>query len=206
MLRVLPCGSLVAAVSDVSGAPPLQEWSIREHEQTVRRLAESVDAILPARFGSVIPDEHVLVQLVESREAELRQALELVEGREQMTLRVYGEASPVPELPVEIEAEEGGVLGPGARYLARKMGARAREQLVTELESVRPQLAPLVRAERIQRHSTPPLIASVYHLIERGQSTRYLEVLNGNAHGDPPVRIIASGPWPPYAFARWEWL
>lgn len=201
-LCVLPSGNLFAVVSEMTGVPPLQEWSIRGHERTVRRLAESVEAILPARFGSVMPDEHALVKLVESREAELRQALALVEGREQMTLRVYGEGHPARKTAVEeVEA-----LGPGARYLARKMRASEREQVIAELEAVRPELAPFVRAERIQRHSTPPLLASVYHLIERGQSTRYIAALEGGARGDPPVRFTASGPWPPYAFARWEWL
>ena len=201
-LRVLACGKLFAVVSAMNEAPPLVEASLRGHEQTMRRLADGVDAILPARFGSVLPDEQALAKLLESREVELREALALVEGREQMTLRVYGEET----VPQEIEPAEYEGLGPGARYLSGKVRARERERLMTELEAVRPALEALIRAERIQRHSTPPLLASVYHLIDRGQSSRYIEVLGARTSADLPVRLTASGPWPPYAFARAEWL
>lgn len=201
-LRVLPCGSMFAAVSEMSAAPPLEELNIRGHERIVRRLAESVDAILPARFGSVMPDEQALAKVLESRELELQQALVLVEGREQMTLRVYGEVAPAQWT----EGETIETLGPGARYLANKIRAREREHVIPELEAIRPELSPLVRAERIQLHRAPPLLASVYHLIERGQSTRYISALSREGRADSPVRFSASGPWPPYAFARWEWL
>jgi len=166
----------------------------------VRGLAGAVEAILPARFGSIMPDEHTLFNILEGRGAELRQALALVEGREQMTLRVYGSGEAEPA----IGTEEDRITGPGARYLASKMRANKREGVMEDLEAVRPELSPFVKAERIQRHSAPPLLASVYHLIERGQSTGYIAALDGSGPGHWPVRITASGPWPPYAFARWE--
>lgn len=184
----------------MDGAPPLQESSIRAHEQTVRLLAASVDAILPARFGSVIGDENALAQLLENREVELQRALELVQGREQMTLRVYRESAPAQTMA----AEEHSMLGPGARYLAGKI--QEREAGIAEFEAVRPELAPFIKVERIQHHSTPPLLASIYHLIERGRSADYVAALNRAVSGPQPARITASGPWPPYAFARWEGL
>ena len=197
---MLSCGSLFATVGEIDIAPPLEESKIRAHDQVVRRLAGSVDAILPARFGSVIRDENALTSLLENRGVALRKALALVQGREQMTLRVYGERS-----PATTAESEHVTLGPGSRYLAEKM--QGRERVLAELEAVRPQLAPLIKAERIQHHSTPPLLASIYHLVERGRSTDYFAALNTAASDVPKAsRITASGPWPPYAFARWEEL
>jgi hypothetical protein len=188
-IRTVRCGNLFAAVSDVAERPSIQEQALRAHDQTVRALAEFADALIPARFGSVADSDDSLAKLLESRETELLRALDLVAGCEQMTLRVYGDA-PVVHSNVE-EAE----LGPGARYLANKV----RENAIPGLEAFQP----YVRAERIQRHGVPPLLASVYHLIERGQSAQYLSAVDRSATS-LPVRFAASGPWPPYAFGHWE--
>jgi hypothetical protein len=191
-VRAVRCGQLFAAVSEIPARPETQEPVLREHDQTVRQLAEFTDAILPARFGSVVDGEDSLEELLKEREPELLRALTLVAGCEQMTLRVYGE---VPAIAPPVEEPS---LGPGARYLAGKL----REKTVPGLDSIRPALSSFIRAEHVQHHGTPPLLASVYHLIERGQSAAYRAAL----HQDDslPVRFAASGPWPPYAFGRWE--
>ena len=76
---------------------------------------------------------------------------------------------------------------------------RELESLRAELEPLRPWLEPLVRAERVTRHDTPPLIASVYHLIDRGAGAAYLAAVERVALA--AARVVATGPWPPYAFA-----
>ena len=194
-IRVLQCGPILAAVADVEAAPALDEGSLRGHERVVRELANHVDAILPIRFGSSIPNETILRELLERRETELCPALEMVAGREQMTLRVYGAESHAAQPDADNS------LGPGSRYLAKKV----REQDITGLSAVQQRLGTLIKAERIQRHGKPPLLASVYHLIERGRSAEYLTALDcANADSSSKVQFAASGPWPPYAFGRWE--
>jgi hypothetical protein len=49
------------------------------------------------------------------------------------------------------------------------------------------------------RHDTPPLLASVYHLIDRGAADAYRTAIE--AAPQSTARIVATGPWPPYAFA-----
>jgi hypothetical protein len=43
-------------------------------------------------------------------------------------------------------------------------------------------------------------VASVYHLIPRASVPAYRRALQSAAR-DAGVRVIVSGPWPPYAFA-----
>ena len=57
----------------------------------------------------------------------------------------------------------------------------------------------LVRAERIEPHEQPGLIASVYHLIDRGRSGEYLRAVE--AARIEPLRLSATGPWPAWSFA-----
>ncbi len=72
------------------------------------------------------------------------------------------------------------------------------------LESIMSRVRPFLHGERWQHHATPPLLASAYHLIDRGQSAAYVAALHDSNDDTGEARITASGPWPPYAFAQWE--
>jgi Gas vesicle synthesis protein GvpL/GvpF len=195
-LRMLRSGDLLAAVGEMSARPAVTEAALRAHDAVIRRLASAVDAILPVRFGSLLA-ESSLADLLRVRARELIEALALVAGREQMTLRVLGE-TPAERDRASAEPERAD-LGPGARYLAARRDEWRRAHEAPELAPLRPMLDPLVRAEHVTRHDTPPLLASVYHLIDRGAADAYRAVI-GNAPSGA-VRLAATGPWPPYAFA-----
>ena len=49
-VRALPCGELTLLIGDPP--PPLSAEALRAHEALVRRIAESTDPCLPARFGA----------------------------------------------------------------------------------------------------------------------------------------------------------
>lgn len=195
-LLALPCGcGLFAVAGRMKQAPPLRGATLRGHDAAVRRLAEGAEAILPVRFGSFLADEAALRGLLEPYVKELGQALALVRGRVQMTLRVYG-----PEAPAARPAGEGADLGPGTGYLARRRGAAAAKE-DPAIARLRAALEGLVRAERLESHPAPPLLASIYHLVQKGSEPSYLEAVRGAAAAMAPVRVTASGPWAPYAFA-----
>ena len=71
-----------------------------------------------------------------------------------------------------------------------------------ELEPLRPRLADLVRAELAERHDRPPLLATVQHLVRRGDGGRYLAEIDAARDSLRPWRVSATGPWLPYAFAE----
>ncbi len=77
-------------------------------------------------------------------------------------------------------------------------GARPKVQ-VPEVEPLLKALEHLQRASRIEPGKTAGLIATVYHLIDRGSSEEYRRVVESAAGGwELSVRI--SGPSPCYAF------
>jgi hypothetical protein len=195
-LEVVEGGDVAAVVGRMGTAPAVGEEALRAHDAVVRAIAARAPAVLPARFGSVARDDGEVRAALDEAAAAYRGALDLVRGREQMTLRVLDgpEAGPVREAPARGEG------GPGARYLsarAAQSGAAGVPGLPALLEALRP----LVAAESVERHATPPLRASVYHLIARGGSAAYLEALRRAAERTPWLRVVPSGPWPPYAFA-----
>jgi hypothetical protein len=191
-LRIVDLGGLFALVGDVPAAPPPSPATLTAQDAVLRRLAIGVDAILPARFGTLLTDDVTLVASLTPRRTELTRALGQVAGCEQMTLRVWGErAAP--------QAEAGATgPGPGARYLE----ARRRARQVPEVETLRDRLGALVRAERAERHDRPPLLATVQHLVARGESAQYLAEVEAAGPRLAPWRVTVTGPWLPYAFGE----
>lgn len=166
------------------GPPPLSPDALRAHEAAVRRIADRSSACLPARFGAAAADEAELRRIVEKSAPALMQALALVRGREQMTLRVLGAPASPPASG-----------GPGTRYLEE----RRRASTVPELDPLRKALSGLIRAERVEPHGRPGLVATVYHLIDRGAEAIYRRRVEASPLEG--VRVAVSGPWPAWSFA-----
>jgi Gas vesicle synthesis protein GvpL/GvpF len=174
-VRAIPSAGLFVLAGDVDAAPVLSADSLRAHDAAVRRLAHACAALLPVRFGAAVESIDL-----SHRAPELLDALETVRNREQMTLRVYGEPRTLDR-------------GSGTTYLESLRRARA----LPELDPLRAALSSLIRAERAEPHGES-LVASVYHLVDRGRSAEYLHTLS-----EVPltVRVSASGPWPAWSFA-----
>lgn len=196
-LTLVRAGGVVAVVGEMDESPAADAHAVRAHDAVVRRLAESSESILPARFGTV-ETAPALREWLDAA-AELPDALGLVAGREQMTLHVFDSETPAPVSPGGETAEEAS-LGPGARYLAERRRHLEHTERLPELAPLRARLAGFVRAERVEPRAAPPLRASVYHLIERGQGPAYRAAVETSGDLISGVRLRVSGPWAPYAF------
>ena len=217
-LRLLSSGSLFVAVGPMEEAPPIGNDTIRRFDATVRRLATLVEAILPVRFGTHLATEREVHERLADRQSELSRALELVRGREQMTVRIFHHGPTTipgkPPSPSDVSLAESGQLafldassrgdprvGPGTQFLRARQETHRRAHTAPELEPLRPLLAPLVFAERVERHDAGPLVATVFHLITCGTVATYLEQVTATGVLTDDLRVTVTGPWPPYAFA-----
>jgi gas vesicle protein GvpL/GvpF len=195
-LRVIPQGGLAAVAGEVPERPRPDRETLERQDAVVRRLAGLFGALLPARFGEAFADETALANRLAPREGEVSEALSLVRGCVQMTLRVFGE----PEIRPEPEAAPAG--GPGTRYLAARRREIEQAHSLPEIEPLREALRPLLRAERIERHEAAgPLLGTAYHLVLRESAGTYLATLESAKERIGGRRVAATGPWPPYAFA-----
>jgi hypothetical protein len=183
--------------------PAVTPTALRAHDGTIRRMTTIADAVLPFRFGSMVDGELDLARRLEPGEAALEAALEQVAGREQMTVRVYERTAPGAGSPRDgADAPVTDDLGPGARYLlARRRLHEGDPRRGAALEAVLAVNATIIRAQRVEPHASPPLIASVHHLIERGHDEAYAAALQAGTAELVGAAVTVSGPWPPYAFA-----
>jgi hypothetical protein len=209
-LRPLAFGPLLLIAGEVESPPALDEAALRAHDAAVRALHAVLPAFLPARFGSAAESEQALSRAFEPLAGLLDEALLLVRGREQMTLRLFGQPQDAPASDALAQTAPDGAAGPGARYLTRLAHAQARSREVPELAVLRPFLREFVRAEHAERATgaapaAESLLASVFHLIDRGSAGAYAQALEaGIAAGRASLgglRVSLSGPWPAWSFA-----
>jgi hypothetical protein len=199
-LRAVDCGAMLAVVGDVAAMPVADAGALRRHDAVVRRLHTTADAVLPVRFGTTAADERSLVDDVGMRAEALAAALDLVRGCYQTTVRVFGDAAACPDDTPDVESGTGA----GTRYLTARRRAATRAQAVPEIAPLRAALGNLVRAERAHRHDTPPLLASVYHLVRSADAGVYNATFEAALPELAGIRVTRSGPWAPYAFAPEE--
>lgn len=195
-VELVPLFDDIAAACRIVEAPPVPDAvSLRAHDQSIRALDEHFAAVLPIRFGTVVPDAESLRAALWSSRDRIAETLARVDGCVQFTVRLFAAR---PEASVSAHDDR----GPGARYLEAR-----RDALATRLARATHRLAPLEplrREERRELHDVPPLDASVYHLVPREHVARYESALAALVDTPDAIRLRASGPWPVYAFAPRE--
>jgi hypothetical protein len=197
------------------------------YDRVVRRIDEASFAMLPARFGEVFENADRLNALVVDRHASMRKALDAVEHKTQMTLRLLLPEAPARQgnigsdpRPPSLKLRRGravarrkrrteagditGVLQSSGRTYLEARAAALRPPKLPEVEAVHRRLASLVRRERFRAGPAAGAL-TLYHLIEKGEDKAYLAAVQKCAAGMPGVTVQASGPFPPYAFTDDIW-
>jgi hypothetical protein len=160
---------------------------VRAQLRVVERLAAQFPAILPFRFGSFATSLASLRQGLAPQAATLKRALREVSGCSQMTVELLGRTRPTPRRAAERS---------GKAYLAHAQAMHRWSSSAPELLSMRRQLRPLVRSERVARNTVG---VRVFHLVPRASVDAYRAIWNGARL--PGLSIRVSGPHPPFAFA-----
>lgn len=189
-IEFITLNGLGAAVERTAERPQVSEAALRTQHEIVMRISTYVDEVLPARFGAFV-DHRELEQLLAMRRNVIQQALDLVHGRVQMTIRVR-EGAPSAVRPDEAVTS-------GTAYLEARRAA-AVQTLPPGAASMTAAVRQLVAAERSEGgHGRR--VASIYHLIERRHVKQYRAALSSHESSG----ITVSGPWPPFAFAPDLW-
>ena len=193
-------GAAVAALASswdkgrVAGEPELLD-----HHRVIQSVFERVPC-LPARFGSVFPNEAALHSRLVQREGDFASQLARLGHRCELAItcawRDKGVASPVSIVPASS----------GRAYLERGLQRTRsdREREVRAEAIVARLLGELATEPTFVRHRTcprPAVAVSMSALVTRdeidGISSR-LERLGAQL---PDVTIVVQGPWAPYTFA-----
>jgi hypothetical protein len=193
-------GGVFAAVEPRSAPPALSEAELRVQHEIAVEIARRADAVLPARFGSFVPRVE-LDRIIDLRRDAIREALDLVKGRAQMTIRVLGDAGQAAAVPT---GKSHATDRPGTAYL-RDRQAAVRSKLPPDVEAA---LNGAVRHLVVSVRAEPGVgttLARLYHLIERGSEQAYRQALAPAVDALSGTTVLTTGPWPPFAFAPELW-
>lgn len=183
-----------------SGSPSPEVVALRAHDSVVRTALRSATP-LPVRFGTVYASEAALRASLRERESELRAALEKVNGRVEMGLRVEWKAS--EPAPSSTGAE--GPVASGRGYLERRRAEiEVQAALLERASAVLDAVEARVASEGIPAVRTvlpaPGVAGLVAHLVHRhgvGEYRRRVEEVQAEL---TDVRLRVTGPWAPYSF------
>lgn len=187
-IEFIAVDGVFAAIERRSAAPAISEAELRSQHDVVTAIFNQTDDLLPVRFGAWI-DREELAAVVSRQKSAILDALQLVRGRVQMTIRF--DAATRRDRSAGARAES------GTDYLRARRDAE--HWVPKEAAALRSAVRDFVVAERVSPASERT--AALYHLISRDVVTAYMAATGSF---EPVARV--TGPWPPFAFAPDPWL
>ncbi len=191
-IEFIEIDGVFAVIERRSTTPAISEAELRSQHDVVTAIFNQTEDLLPVRFGAWIERDE-LAAVVSRQKRAIVDALQLVRGRVQMTIRFHA-----ARIETRRDRSAGDPAESGTEYLRAR---RAAEQWVPdEAAAVRRAVHDFVVAERVSPASERA--AGLYHLIPRDGVTAYKAATRPF---EPSVAVV-TGPWPPFAFAPDPWL
>lgn len=199
---VLEYGPLAAVVSHYVGPAPVQvdAESALCHEGVVEELVEQ-RATLPVRFGTVMGDESHVRQQLGDREGAYLRALDKVQGRVELGVRVLGvDGQPPSSPPARTSGRD--YLMDRLKEEHRVQARRAEAQLQAGTLCAR--LSGLAADTALQLTPTPGLLFSASFLVDREKVAAFGREVARLEGESASLRFLLTGPWPAYSFVGEE--
>ncbi len=197
---------LGAAVSELAQAgAPADVPSLVAHEQVVEFFFRH-RTVIPLRYGALVGERREVTAVLEIHQAEYRALLQALDGCAEMGIQLLLDGSPsraptdsTAVAPAQLRSAE----PPGASYLlARKHSYRSADRMVEReselVEEISASVAGLFVRRKVERPSRDRLLR-LYFLVPRAAVECFRRTSRRSSRNQP-VKLLLSGPWPPYNF------
>jgi Gas vesicle synthesis protein GvpL/GvpF len=210
-VRPLAAAGLAVAVGEAPSPGALADADLWAHELVVEALA-AAGPVLPARFGSRLPDDAAVVAFVSARAGALRSALSRVRGRSELAVRArrlgQGQdqeaATPGAGAPARTGAT-GSVPSPVGRpgaWTAYLAGLAVHARWAASLrETVHRPLMALAADGCWGTNRSGPWQTTGSYLVETCAVREFATAVASLARRLDGTALTCTGPWPPYSFA-----
>lgn len=180
------------------------------HESIVEALRRNGPG-LPARFGTVLASRHAVARALADRHAVLASDLERLGDKVELGLTVlWSGPNDAPERAdgggdPAVEPPGSGSRGPGARYLLARLAASRREEAErSAAEAVARELDRKLGVHAIERRSGLPrtrrMATRSAYLVHPARLPAFQQAFEAVRAECAGLRLLLSGPWPPYSF------
>lgn len=205
-VEVVEHQGLGAAVSVLAQAGASADVpSLVAHEQVVEFFFRH-RTVIPLRYGAVVGERRGVTALLATHLAEYRALLQALDGFAEMGIQLLLDDSPgrgqtdsAAVAPAQLRSAE----PPGASYLlAKKLSYSSADRMVRReselVEEVSASVAGLFVRRKVERPFRDRLLR-LYFLVPRSAVECFRRTSRQSSRGQP-VKLLLSGPWPPYNF------
>jgi hypothetical protein len=181
--------SSLAAVCAPADAGEVSPESLWRHEEVVETLMKDRD-LLPVRFGTRLADELAAARAVGEQYDRLAAALDRVRGAVELSVRVMDADEP-PSSGRDSES--------GAEYMRAKAHSAVERERATRV--LHEPLSILAR-ESVQSSPRGSELLRAAYLVDRAAVDGFVRLIARLQAVDPTLRLLCTGPWPPYSFVE----
>lgn len=205
-VRLLGLGRLSAVVSEArEQAAAVTDENVLAHSR-VNAAALAASTPLPFRFGTRATPGR-LAEYVSANEAALVAALARVRGCVEMSVKLLDASRGEVKAEVGGREAEGATVegGRGTAFLLSKrreiLGGEDARRRAEELAAwLAAGVSGLARETAARVRPAGAIALSAAHLVERERVAEYRARLRSLGAERPALRLLTSGPWPPYSF------
>lgn len=181
--------------------PQVSVEAVQAHNRVVEvAITEQVTPV-PLRFGQWLGDAPGLIAAISEQSAQYGDRLRRFAGCLEFGLRVID-----PTAVEEAQEVRSSTVTSGRAYMqalreSSKLSDQKKEFADSVGARVRELMQDVVREERVEAASTRHAVLTLAHLVSRDRFDEYRERARQIRSIFPALRLLLSGPWPPYSFA-----
>lgn len=202
----LPYRDIAAVTCSIEAgrAPSASPAAVRHHEEIVEALMVG-STVLPVRFGTVVPDEVRVSELLATSYPAFVEMLRRVRGRVELGLRVMWTRDSAGSARA-VDGEAGSLLASSgtayvlARVEEEREACAARSEAEDSAREIHRPLAAIACESTWETLPTPRTLLAAAYLVDRGQIERMRREVGAVARSFTSLRFLLTGPWPPYNF------
>ena len=175
--------------------------NISIHNAVVEAAVTQEVTPVPLRFGQWLEDDGKLAESMAGKAVAYAEKLREFAGCLEFGIRIIDPREPAKATdPGQHRATS------GLAYMqALRESSKLEAERLAEVEGVRVRvheaLQGVVRDERVEDRRTPHAVITLSHLVARTHFDEYRERARQLREIFPALRLLLSGPWPPYSFA-----
>lgn len=174
---------------------------IQTHNAVVEAAVTEQVTPVPLRFGQWLADEGALHAAIAEKATSYRERLADFAGCLEFGLRLIDPVDPESAQVVHRTPATSGLEYMRALQESSSLAERKRADSERLHAQIRDLMREVVREEKIEEARTPHAVLTLSHLVARSDFNRYREKGRSIRGLFPELRMLLSGPWPPYSFA-----
>ena len=209
-VSTLAYAELAAVISRLEGDIVICEETLWLHEGIVEKLMTE-HTVLPVRLNTVVDDEQKLVAILAQNYQRLLADLERVRGKVELAVRVFWHGRSDRKADAGAMERKVPRSSSGATIGRDYMGMRLQEERHQQIrrqcaqsvvQVIHGELSGLAAESDCKVLGTPEQVMTAAYLLNTDRVGAFGDRITELVGGHPELRILCTGPWPPYSFVQ----